>query len=130
MWRRQSRHNLHELLGFDPLTITSPKQAGFGAGSGAPHVMFGYLKHLWATGDRKDALHRYTNLHCHYCAYLYCILVDLIVYLYTVEHRHHHCLFTVKISALLVYVNVTGLSWLCFLKPFPLAPLLLPWLHA
>lgn len=56
---RQSRRNLHELLGFDPLTVTSPHQAGYGAGSGAPHVMFGYLKHLWATGDRKDALHRY-----------------------------------------------------------------------
>jgi hypothetical protein len=56
---RQSRRNLHELLGFDPLTITSPHQAGYGAGSGAPHVMFGYLKHLWATKDRKDALHRH-----------------------------------------------------------------------
>jgi len=61
-YRRQSRRNLHELLGFDPLTITSPKQAGYGAGSGAPHVMFGYLKHLWATGDRKDALHRLESL--------------------------------------------------------------------
>ncbi|DBA66640.1 TPA: hypothetical protein ACH3X2_002209 [Trebouxia sp. C0005] len=59
---RQSRRNLHELLGFDPLTITSPHQAGYGAGSGAPHVMFGYLKHLWATGDRKDALHRLESL--------------------------------------------------------------------
>lgn len=59
-WRvhRQSRRNLHELLRYDPLTITSPQQQGYGAGSGAPHVMFGYLKHLWATGDRKDALQR------------------------------------------------------------------------
>ena len=55
---RQSRRNLHELLRYDPVTITSPNQQGYGAGSGAPHVMFGYLKHLWATGDRKDALHR------------------------------------------------------------------------
>lgn len=37
-----------QLLQYDPLTV--PKgQRGFGAGSGAPTVMYGYLKHLWMT---------------------------------------------------------------------------------
>jgi hypothetical protein len=74
---RQSRRNLHELLGFDPLTITSPHQAGYGAGSGAPHVMFGYLKHLWATGDRKDALQRHAfclGFRVHWPCFCPCIL--------------------------------------------------------
>lgn len=37
-----------QLLQYDPLTV--PKgQRGYGAGSGAPTVMYGYLKHLWVT---------------------------------------------------------------------------------
>ncbi len=38
-----------QLLRYDPLEVKSKEQAGYGAGSGAPTVMYGYLKHLWAT---------------------------------------------------------------------------------
>eukprot|EP00891_Asterochloris_glomerata_P006787 jgi/Astpho2/6787/fgenesh1_pm.00103_%23_6_t len=58
---RQARRTLLELLGYDPLDLP-PGEAGYGAGSRAPHVMFGFLKHLWHTGDRHDALHRLESL--------------------------------------------------------------------
>jgi hypothetical protein len=35
---------------------------GYGAGSGAPAVMLAYVKHLWATGARREALSRLTDL--------------------------------------------------------------------
>lgn len=37
-----------QLLQYDPLTVAKG-QPGYGAGSGAPTVMYGYLKHLWVT---------------------------------------------------------------------------------
>ena len=58
---RQARRTLLELLGYDPLDLP-PGEAGYGAGSRAPHVMFGFLKHLWHTGDRHDALNRSSTL--------------------------------------------------------------------
>lgn len=48
---------LVQLLQYDPQT-TKSGQPGYGAGSGAPAVMLAYVKHLWATGDRKEALSR------------------------------------------------------------------------
>jgi FKBP12-rapamycin complex-associated protein len=50
---------LVQLLGYDPAGINKPGQPGYGAGSGAPAVMLAYVKHLWATGDRKEALSRW-----------------------------------------------------------------------
>lgn len=42
------------LLEYNPQTITTKDQRGYGAGSGAPHVMYGYLKHQWvASTDRE-----------------------------------------------------------------------------
>jgi hypothetical protein len=55
----QAARMLVQLLGYDPASITKPGQPGYGAGSGAPAVMLAYVKHLWATGDRKEALLRY-----------------------------------------------------------------------
>jgi hypothetical protein len=54
----QAARMLVQLLGYDPASITRPGQPGYGAGSGAPAVMLAYVKHLWATGDRKEALSR------------------------------------------------------------------------
>ena len=45
---RQAYRTLRQLLGYDP-TRSLPGQPGYGAGSGAPDIMFGFLKHLWAT---------------------------------------------------------------------------------
>ena len=55
--RRQARRTLLGLLHYDPGT-RQEGQPGFGAGSGKPDVMFGFLKHLWGTGERVDAFHR------------------------------------------------------------------------
>lgn len=49
---------LHGLLKFDPMKVPARGVPGFGAGSGAPSVMFGFLKHLWYTGDKSQALLR------------------------------------------------------------------------
>lgn len=57
MSTRQSRRTLLQLLHFDPMT-RNPGEAGYGAGSGKPDVMFGFLKHVWSTGDRRDAFQR------------------------------------------------------------------------
>lgn len=55
---RQAKATLLQLLRFDPAR-RRPGEAGYGAGSGAPEVMFGYLKHMWYTGaDRVDVLNR------------------------------------------------------------------------
>lgn len=54
---RQSRRTLLQLLHFDP-TTRAYGQPGYGAGSGKPDVMFGFLKHMWSTGDRHDAFQR------------------------------------------------------------------------
>ena len=59
---RQAYRTLHQLLGYDP-TGVPPGQPGYGSGSGAPDIMFGFLKHLWATHSRQDALARY-SLRC------------------------------------------------------------------
>lgn len=56
--RRQGRRVLHGLLKFDPMKVPARGVPGFGAGSGAPSVMFGFLKHLWYTGDKSQALLR------------------------------------------------------------------------
>ena len=58
---RQAYRTLHQLLGYDP-TGVPPGQPGYGSGSGAPDIMFGFLKHLWATHSRQDALARYSLL--------------------------------------------------------------------
>lgn len=44
------------------MTISSPGQAGYGAGSGAPNVMLAWLKHLWGLGKRVEAFSRLTDL--------------------------------------------------------------------
>ena len=46
------------LLRYDPAGITDPAEPGYAAGSGAPEHMLGYLKYLWAAGDRHDCLRR------------------------------------------------------------------------
>jgi FKBP12-rapamycin complex-associated protein len=48
---------LIQLLRYDP-SMTHPGQPGFGAGSGAPSVMLAYCKHLWNSGERREALAR------------------------------------------------------------------------
>ena len=55
--RRQAYRTLRALLGYDPSTVPMG-EPGYGAGSGAPDLMFGFLKHLWATQSRHDALLR------------------------------------------------------------------------
>lgn len=49
---------LVQLLRYDPAAV-QPGEPGYGAGSGAPAVMLAYAKHLWATGERREALARY-----------------------------------------------------------------------
>jgi len=49
---------LVKLLRYDPLTLSEPGSRGYGSGSGQPDVMFGFLKHLWHTGEQSQALHR------------------------------------------------------------------------
>ena len=36
--------------------------AGFGAGSGRPVVMFAFIKHLWQTGQKRQAFMRLQSL--------------------------------------------------------------------
>ena len=55
--RRQARRALLGLLHYDPMT-RQEAEAGYGAGSGKPDVMFGFLKHMWGIGDRVEAFHR------------------------------------------------------------------------
>lgn len=45
---------LHKLLGYDP-RVRPAGQAGYGAGSGKPHVMLAYLKHMWYSQDQVGA---------------------------------------------------------------------------
>lgn len=59
------------MLGYDPTTIPVG-QSGYGAGSGAPNLMFGFLKHLWATHSRHDALHRYIYPPCSSAGHFKC----------------------------------------------------------
>lgn len=59
---RQSRRILEQLLRYNPLTVQSAGIPGFGAGSGNPSVMFGFLKHLWHTGEQEQALARLADL--------------------------------------------------------------------
>jgi FKBP12-rapamycin complex-associated protein len=62
---RQCNRVLQQLLQYDPMGITDPLQAGYGAGSGAPNVMLAYLKYLWTTGDtamRHEAFARIQSL--------------------------------------------------------------------
>ena len=56
-WCRQARRTLLGLLHYDPMT-KQETEAGYGAGSGKPDVMFGFLKHMWGIGDRVEAFHR------------------------------------------------------------------------
>lgn len=44
------------------MSITQPGQPGYGAGSGAPHVMLAFLKHLWTQGQRTEAYSRIKDL--------------------------------------------------------------------
>ena len=55
---RQAQRTLRQLLGYDPANVPAG-QPGYGSGSGAPDIMFGFLKHMWATHGRQDALARY-----------------------------------------------------------------------
>jgi len=55
---RQAERMLVQLLRYDPRSITTPHTPGYGAGSGAPPVMLAFVKHLWATGSRQEALAR------------------------------------------------------------------------
>ncbi|KAK3265868.1 hypothetical protein CYMTET_25476 [Cymbomonas tetramitiformis] len=64
---RHSHRTLLQLLKYDPATRTESSMPGYGAGSGAPHVMLAYLKHQWASNDtalRRDALARLQSLIC------------------------------------------------------------------
>ncbi|BDA44527.1 Serine/threonine-protein kinase TOR [Coccomyxa sp. Obi] len=58
---KQANRTLRTLLGYDPTAVPAGEQ-GYGAGSGAPDLMFGFLKHLWATQSRHDALQRMEDL--------------------------------------------------------------------
>lgn len=60
---RQATKTLVTLLKYDPLSVAKPGVVGFGAGSGAPDVMFAYLKLLWNEGDRESALARMLELY-------------------------------------------------------------------
>ena len=48
-FHRQAKRILNTLLRYDPAQAAEPGAPGYGAGSGAPGVMFGFLKHMWAT---------------------------------------------------------------------------------
>ena len=54
---RQAYRTLRTLLRYDPSAVPLGER-GYGAGSGAPDLMFAFLKHLWATQSRHDALLR------------------------------------------------------------------------
>ncbi|PNH00404.1 Serine/threonine-protein kinase TOR, partial [Tetrabaena socialis] len=53
---------IRKLLRYNPMAITQPGVAGYGAGSGAPHVMLAFLKHLWTQGQRGEAYSRIKDL--------------------------------------------------------------------
>lgn len=55
---RQAERMLVSLLHYDPRSVATPHTPGYGAGSGAPAVMLAFVKHLWATGGRQEALAR------------------------------------------------------------------------
>ncbi|KIY91810.1 FKBP12-rapamycin complex-associated protein [Monoraphidium neglectum] len=59
---RQAERMLVQLLRYDPRSITTPHTPGYGAGSGAPAVMLAFVKHLWSTGSRQEALGRLQDL--------------------------------------------------------------------
>ena len=59
---RQAEKMLLNLLRYDPRMVQTPGTRGYGAGSGNPNVMLAYVKHLWATGNRQEALSRLTDL--------------------------------------------------------------------
>ena len=61
---RAARRTLLRMLGVDPLTAPPGVAALPGSGSGGrhPEVVLAFLKHLWATGHRGDALHRLAEL--------------------------------------------------------------------
>eukprot|EP00198_Chlamydomonas_reinhardtii_P008241 XP_001697578.1 target of rapamycin, growth-regulatory PI3K-like protein kinase [Chlamydomonas reinhardtii] len=52
----------HTLLRYNPMNITQAGNPGYGAGSGAPHVMLAFLKHLWTQGNRTEAYNRIKDL--------------------------------------------------------------------
>lgn len=58
---RQSRRTLLRLLEYDPI-MCADGTAGFGAGSGRPVVMFAFIKHLWQTGQKRQAFMRLQSL--------------------------------------------------------------------
>ncbi len=51
-----------QLLRYNPMAITQRGVPGYGAGSGAPHVMLAFLKHLWTQGQRTEAFNRIQDL--------------------------------------------------------------------
>lgn len=58
---RQAYRSLVRMLQYDP-ALCPQGAAGYGACSGNPVVMLGYLKHLWATGRRQEAFMRLQDL--------------------------------------------------------------------
>ncbi|GIL44136.1 hypothetical protein Vafri_1666 [Volvox africanus] len=59
--QRQAYRMLLQLLRYNPMSL-HPGQPGYGAGSGAPHVMLAFLKHLWTQGQRAEAYYRIKDL--------------------------------------------------------------------
>eukprot|EP00798_Chlamydomonas_sp_ICE-L_P022753 gene22753-29921_t len=59
---KQSHRLLVQMLGYNPMSITTPGTQGYGAGSGAPNVMLAFLKHSWVVGDRKEAFQRLKDM--------------------------------------------------------------------
>ena len=107
---RQAYRTLRSLLGYDPTAIPAG-QSGYGAGSGAPDLMFGFLKHLWATHSRHDALHRCSSqsADCLLLLIVSLILADSIavprIHPYTVAMRislllhSHSCIHTIDLQS-------------------------------
>jgi FKBP12-rapamycin complex-associated protein len=60
--QRQAYRMLLQLLRYNPMPISQPGVPGYGAGSGAPHVMLAFLKHLWTQGQRTEAYSRIKDL--------------------------------------------------------------------
>ncbi|GFR45445.1 hypothetical protein Agub_g6841, partial [Astrephomene gubernaculifera] len=60
--QRQAYRMLLQLLRYNPMAISQPGAPGYGAGSGAPHVMLAFLKHLWTQGQRGEAYNRMKDL--------------------------------------------------------------------
>lgn len=53
--------NTVSTLRYNPLKLV-PEEPGYGSGSGAPHVMLAYLKHIWIMGQRQEAYSRLKSL--------------------------------------------------------------------